>query len=109
LFIFYENVAKKPDSIGQNLSIEKFKLKDGSKIIYIKGYGVSYSVDVDRFKNIYIPSFDRGFLYKVSPNLKDYEVFDIKQNQLIKIGKKKPQLFRLRFFENKISIIFKVL
>jgi|TARA_B110000114_G_scaffold172765_1_gene199793 hypothetical protein len=75
--------------------------------LYIKGYGVSYSVGVDRFKNIYIPNFDSGFLYKVSPNLKDYEVFDIKQNQLIKIGKKKPQLFRLRFLKIKYQLSLK--
>ena len=106
LFIFYENVAKKPDSIGQNLSIEKFKLKDGSEIIYIKGYGISYSVGVDRFKNIYIPSFDRGFLYKVSPNLKDYEVFDIKQNQLIKVSENESPPYKKGSFIQPHDIAF---
>ena len=85
---------EKHNSRPENLNIEKFKLKDGSEIILIKGYGKSYGVSVDRFKNLYIPSFDRGFLYKIFPNLKDYEVFDIKENELIRVSKNESPSYK---------------
>ena len=94
------------NSRPENLNIEKFKLKDGSEIIFIKGYGKSYGVSVDRYKNIYIPSFDKGFLYKILPNLKDYEIYDIKENELIKISENESPSYKRGGFIQPHDITF---
>lgn len=73
----------------ESLNINKFKMKDESEVTIIKGYGVSYGVGVDNFKYIYIPSFNKGFIYKISPDLKKYEILDIKSNKLLKISENK--------------------
>ena len=94
------------NSRPENLNIEKFKLKDGSEIIFIKGYGKSYGVSVDKYKNIYIPSFDKGFLYKILPNLKDYEIYDIKENKLIKISENESPSYKKGGFIQPHDITF---
>ena len=90
----------------ESLNIHNHKANNGSEIIIIKGYGVSYSVGLDVLKNIYIPSFDKGFLYKISPDLKRYEVFDKKKNKLIKISENKEPAYYKGGFIQPHDIIF---
>ena len=83
--------VERQNSRAENLHIEKFKLKDESEIIFIKGYGKSYGVGVDKFKNIYIPSFDRGFLYKILPL---YQQFHSQLRYLFQFFQRKFQLYQ---------------
>ncbi len=91
-FIFYILVAFMIFIKSLNadiLKIDKFNVSEEVSIVTIKGYGVSYGVGLDSLKNIYIPSFDRGFLYKISPDLKNYSVYDLQDNKLEKISENK--------------------
>ena len=90
----------------KSLNINKYKTKDLDEIIIIKGYGTSYSVGLDKLKNIYIPSFDRGFLYKISSDLKNYEILNKKKNKLIKVSKNKNPEYTNGEFKKPHDIFF---
>ena len=35
------------------------------KISHINNFGISYGVEVDKFNNIYIPEFSKGYIVKI--------------------------------------------
>ena len=74
-----------------NIKVNKF---NDFKIIVIKGFGRSYGVDIDGNSNIYIPSFNKGLIFKISSNLKTVKTFDINKNGLIETKKKFGQILK---------------
>ena len=68
-----------------NIKVSKF---NNFEIIIIKGFGRSYGVDIDNKNNIYIPSFDKGLIFKISSNLKTFKTLDIDKKGLVETKKK---------------------
>lgn len=102
-FVFYILVAFMVQIMtlsANSLKIDEFNTTEGNKVVTIKGYGVSYGVGLDSLKNIYIPSFDKGFLYKISPDLGSYAVYDLEDNKLVKISENKnPKYQKGKFIQ----------
>ena len=69
----------------QHLEIKKISPNKNTEIIIIKGFGKAFGVNVDKSKNIYIPSFDKGLIYKISARFDHVEILDVIENNLIKI------------------------
>ena len=67
----------------KKIKIRINKLDKLTSVITVSGYGISYGVDVDHKKNIYIPSFDRGLIYKISSNLKVVKSYDLNKKGLV--------------------------
>jgi len=71
------------------------------KIFHIKNFGVSYGVEVDKFGNIYIPEFSKGYIVKINSNFNNITLLKFKNNKL-----QKASILEIFFFNSKINRFF---